>query len=633
MIGNSLNGSSTCCKRRHIHFDIVTDAEIAETEDRPTHESKFSSSEVQVLECIVDSTLYEGYDTDDNAKGYGDDTADNAEGFGDDSADDAEGYGDDSGDYAERYGDDSDDYAERYVDHDNTSDYLQSDQRDDNNSHESKFGSSAVQVSALIPIDKSDVELVVAVLLNLKYKLYLQNSIGNLKSAEKNIKCNLIRNSEFLLWSHLYHHKSALEINNNSVVKWLFDIIQSYPYLLFDFEAYIIIGKALGPTTVLAFVDNFKSLTTWYRLVRPRSSTESEILMTSLDRLKLIFTCIGKKNRKTIRRSKPIDSMQAAIDNKNFPPALLPGLQDEVLKQLPWIRSFMTSNMVDVNANTYNKFCQIMHTAIYAFGPQGRISGIMQMKLKDVQNLLTAVVFTDQLKNAAYFRFQGVCLGDVAREILSIYVSNIRPFAAIGKINDPESALFVKFGGEQDCDPGRYITSFSHTIGLHITSTGIRSMVEIEVDSKYKRGEITSEQRKAVSDSSNHSSQIVKDHYIKIDLTKSLEIARGAVDWRNNQPLMPLAEMTPAEVKVWGTEHPNFGDNKTRIKFSESERRYLMELHTNYTENNTSLNSFSVSYALNHIKKDPIATAIFHERHVLSVDRLRTGLVSLGLLK
>ena len=482
-----------------------------------------------------------------------------------------------------------------------------------------------------IRVCKDKTNQVIEILSRLKYKHYLTNESCGILSENEIVLRNLTRNSEYILWSHLVYKKTDLTITDTNIVKWIYQLIQYLPFLLYQYQDYILVAKQLGPSSVLGFLDNISSLVTWFRLVRTRLNSECDITHRALEQFKLAISLLRKRNKKQTKMSKPVDSLQAAIDNKRFPPGLLPQLQDEIMKFLPYIRSFPINKPTFIDSTMYSKFCQIMHTANYAFSPQGRISAFTEMKIKDLPNLLDSFAITNKFKTSAKFGLQAVSLGDIPREILNIYKEFVRPVICAGQQESELSALFVRYDGEPDKDVGRHIINFSHQIGFHISSNNIRSMVEINADTRHSKGEITSEQLAAVTRSSSHSSEAVKEYYLLKNLSTTIETARGAIDWRNKLPLKSLATRHTV-IKDWGTNHPEYKSEKTRIKFSDDELFYMRNLYSKFNIDNRSLKLFTAAYALSAIKNDPNATAIFHERHVLTTDRLRTGYHAINLL-
>jgi hypothetical protein len=75
---------------------------------------------------------------------------------------------------------------------------------------------------------------------------------------------------------------------------------------------------------------------------------------------------------------------------------------------------------------------------------------------------------------------------------------------------------------------------------------------------------------------------------------------------------------------VWGAQHPEFGKKEgpgERAQWSPEEKRYLIPLAESLSLiSKTNL----MARCLKHIKNDPSATPIFHKRHILTSDRLKS---------
>jgi hypothetical protein len=65
--------------------------------------------------------------------------------------------------------------------------------------------------------------------------------------------------------------------------------------------------------------------------------------------------------------------------------------------------------------------------------------------------------------------------------------------------NDP---LFITAAGTGDKNISRHVTEFFKENNLHITTTAVRSMVEMEMKELYDKGQITSAEREAIANTS-----------------------------------------------------------------------------------------------------------------------------------
>jgi hypothetical protein len=83
----------------------------------------------------------------------------------------------------------------------------------------------------------------------------------------------------------------------------------------------------------------------------------------------------------------------------------------------------------------------------------------------------------------------------------------------------------------------------------------------------------------------------------------------------------PTSGYSPRE---WGENHP-VDKNAKRAEWSTAEKNYLIPLAESLKRINAT-NLFA--RCLKHIKNDPLATPIFHRRHVLDSDRIKSCLVT-----
>jgi hypothetical protein len=100
-------------------------------------------------------------------------------------------------------------------------------------------------------------------------------------------------------------------------------------------------------------------------------------------------------------------------------------------------------------------------------------------------------------------------LGDLVFELFGIYLDEVRP-AIAPKNEDPATArlfLRVKKGKvEPDINLGRHVARFAREkLGLALTPTTIRSIVDTSVVAEHRRGNITDEQLAATYRVSGHS--------------------------------------------------------------------------------------------------------------------------------
>ena len=75
----------------------------------------------------------------------------------------------------------------------------------------------------------------------------------------------------------------------------------------------------------------------------------------------------------------------------------------------------------------------------------------------------------------------------------------------------------------------------------------------------------------------------------------------------------------------WGRAHPDFGKDAKKLKWSDSEIRYVVGWCENAVRLNPESKKTVISKCLKAIYNDPEAIMIFHKHHVLNSGRLRGG--------
>jgi hypothetical protein len=257
------------------------------------------------------------------------------------------------------------------------------------------------------------------------------------------------------------------------------------------------------------------------------------------------------------------------------------------------------------------------------------LTGIEDMKLRQVEDLLkNSVALSQTFKTHSAFGYQPVIAGKLFKELLQIYIDRIRPVAAAHNhkkdMTNPDAPLFLTFKGKAEKGISRRITRyFEKGMGLHITSTMIRAVMETTGHDKMVSGEITSEMRKAVSQVNTHSSAITQDYYQLSNMVQDANRVLGVFDPNDTNSAIPAPIPVVYVKKTWGSSHPIVKSdqrNTRRAVFSTAELKYMTNLILTIPQGTN-----FVARCLHHIVRDPEATLIFHERHTLKTDRLRAG--------
>jgi hypothetical protein len=71
---------------------------------------------------------------------------------------------------------------------------------------------------------------------------------------------------------------------------------------------------------------------------------------------------------------------------------------------------------------------QVLYASLYVYSPQGRISGIESMKLKQADEMLqTGCAFSTNFKTNSTFGYQPVTTSKLSRKLIHIYTTYLRP--------------------------------------------------------------------------------------------------------------------------------------------------------------------------------------------------------------
>jgi len=485
---------------------------------------------------------------------------------------------------------------------------------------------------------KEDINELKEVLTVIGFRNYLEDPVLGLCKTTDMVTFSLLSIARFLLWTHLCLKKVPLELSTDAVLRWSKILISKKATVVQQFQAFLVEALKFSPDSIIHFVSRLKEYVEWFRMFRSERSLDPfKIKQSKYDKFMTICSRIMKgarqlrRKRLKMKSGSQTNAMDEAIANRQLPQGGLKELQDTVAAEMQWIYAFCTSvrrgpGLVD--EPTYQQLMCLLIASMYVFAPQGRISGIQDLKVKDAPELMESFATSKEFKTSSTYGMQAVTMSDISKEILSIYLKFFRPRVTNARPcpNDP---LFLTYQGTPDKRLGRHVTAFfAPRLGINITTTLIRALVETTVEDKYRSGEITLDQREAMSAISGHSSKIVKDHYLRLNVADQLEkakIAMGMSDAVSTPTTVPKALV---KLKDWGTAHPQYEctNHNARIKFSAEEDAYLLDLAQDMMRIDGSLPDRFTSLALKAIKADPDATAIFHLRHVFSADRLRARL-------
>ncbi len=115
---------------------------------------------------------------------------------------------------------------------------------------------------------------------------------------------------------------------------------------------------------------------------------------------------------------------------------------------------------------------------------------------------------TNQFKTNKKYGYQSVKLAGNSKELFTIYINIARP--AICKKNNLNlegdmDPLWLNCKGEKETNISRLVIAFfRQNADLHITTTTLRALVEIQADKMHKTGKISLVEREAIANSNGH---------------------------------------------------------------------------------------------------------------------------------
>ena len=102
------------------------------------------------------------------------------------------------------------------------------------------------------------------------------------------------------------------------------------------------------------------------------------------------------------------------------------------------------------------------------------------------------------------------------RELMSKYLELWRPLVALEDEDKSAAMLFLDTQGKWDKRLERHVTTyFLQSVGLRITTTTMRKMMDTAADDMHRRGLLTTEHVAAVHFVAGHSAQTSADYYLQ----------------------------------------------------------------------------------------------------------------------
>lgn len=343
------------------------------------------------------------------------------------------------------------------------------------------------------------------------------------------------RSAQFIVWSYNFSHKRHINVTRQDVKEWFHELTHEQYTLLLDYSIYLVKHRQLQPSTVGNYVSDIDKLFAWGTLFAP---ADVRLPKGSNEGIHAVADQVRANQAQNVRRARSTRTIAEQIQQRRLPAGGLAALQGAVLQEIPWARDVRRSAIDDT---AYRRFMELTISAIYVFSANGRQSGVADVRMGQVQDLLTnGFATTTKFKTNKKYGYQPITLSAVSKELVHLYVSVVRPQVCRQHPVQADHHVWLTYRGEPDLTVGKLVTSFFiRHCGLSVTITGIRGLVETTMHKRFKAGEITEMQRSAVQNINGHTSATTRDYYLLEDRVEDVYHAREAFGEEvrlNNEP-------------------------------------------------------------------------------------------------
>ena len=343
------------------------------------------------------------------------------------------------------------------------------------------------------------------------------------KSKESS-KLLIQRCAQFIVWSYSVEYNAQMIPTEENVTSWFGRLaLEKYGHLL-AFAEYLLHKRNLAPSTVRNYASDVEKLFSWGSLFAPASFKQP---INSDEGIRAVAEIVRANQAQKHRHEHSENTWAAQVKHRRLPVGGLADLQAAVLEELAWARSVRRCDIDDV---AYRTFVQLTVSAVYVFSANGRQSGVADVRMGQVQEMLdNGYATTSKFKTNQKYGYQPITLGDVSKELVHLYVSVVRPQVCRQHPVQAEDHVWLTYRGEPDLTIGKLVTTFFiRKRALSVTTTGIRGLVETEMHKKFKNGEISEVEKNAVHNINGHTSETTRDYYLFEDRADDVAHARNA---------------------------------------------------------------------------------------------------------
>ena len=356
-----------------------------------------------------------------------------------------------------------------------------------------------------------------------------------------------------LSWTFVKKFETEMSDPSTQTLPWLVLLVCVDFKVIVDFCHFMRTKKEFSSSTVYNYLCSLSSAVKYFCHYCSKSLGEGVPTLESVDvaavtdllsRLQAAYKKNGKKGN--------VKSIHSKIYDRHQP---LGGSAE--LQRLARERgeAFLLQNgptgQHNVTKEIYKECLSLIFVHWYVFAPQGRLSGIADMRFGQFQDLVDiGHAVSENFKTRAFYFYQPVINVPEAIPYLHKYME-FRQHVVRSSSVKTNDFLFLDWKGNPIGDKvGTYFTSFWLQYNLHITTTDVRSLMETETAEKLESGTITAAHQNAVAKVSGHSSQVVSEFYLMKDVAKNVGLAREASSVSMQEPAAPVLESTISASKL-----------------------------------------------------------------------------------
>jgi hypothetical protein len=476
---------------------------------------------------------------------------------------------------------------------------------------------------------------------------HFESVVGGSK-RQRDINSILKRTTKCLFWMHNYVLKTEWDNTKHSIIHWFLNTVKFHYEHFCPYAQYLECIEGYKAGTIVNHLLDIKAAATWLVLFRRRKEGSSKIQVHRLQGLHVVLKAIQKSYIKKMKMELTGKDISNAVSHRRIPIDGLKALMECVIQNLPLIEKLYESVVIRserIPKHLYNDVLDLLFSAMYVFSPQGRAGGITELEYGQGESLLSqGYVNCKIFKTQGCYGYQPVTLSQESALAFSFYVNYLRPRVRDGM---PQAAepLWITYDGEPIRNVGRHVTAFfQRQLGLHITTSAIRALVETKARELLDANQITAAEREAVSNVNGHSSQTVKAHYLYLDRAKDVDDSRVVFSKLREtleSPQYPNASAeqsnqfewsteTNVQYINWGHQHPDYAKTTGRVRWTVAELKYIKDwLLINAGEGGIYEGRINICSMLHkyitRANGDETAIPIFHALHILNACKLRHG--------